>query len=122
MSIAEIETAVRYEVPVVVVICNDNGLGAEVHMLDVFRIPSEIATHTTPSFAAVAQAFGAEGYTVRTEADFAALEERFARPVTGPIVIDCVVNPRVRGDWVEALHSMFARAAASSSGTELVRD
>jgi thiamine pyrophosphate-dependent acetolactate synthase large subunit-like protein len=104
MSLSEIETAVRYKVPMVIIVCNDAALGSEVHLLDVAGIPSVLATHSTPSFAAAATALGAEGYTFASSADLAVLEERFKRSVDGPIVIDCIVNPKVRGEWVATLY------------------
>jgi thiamine pyrophosphate-dependent acetolactate synthase large subunit-like protein len=119
MTLADVETAVRYQVPIVIVVCNDMGLGAEVHLLDVGGVPSAMATHTTPSFAAVAEALGAEGHTIKTKADLARLEERFKQPVEGPIVIDCHVNPTVRAEWVDALHALFSEEAKQPE-TDLV--
>jgi thiamine pyrophosphate-dependent acetolactate synthase large subunit-like protein len=102
MALAEIDTAVRYRVPVVIVCCNDMALGAEVHFMDVLGVPSALAKLATPSLAAVAQAMGAEGYTVKSVDDFAALEERFEKPVEGPIMIEFLVNGEVRAEWVES--------------------
>jgi acetolactate synthase-1/2/3 large subunit len=106
MCLGDVETAVRYRIPIVVIVVNDMGLGAEVHLLDVAGVPSAMATHTTPDFAKVAEALGAEGYTVKSKADLAALEERFKRPIEGPIVIDVRINPTIRGEWVELVHTM----------------
>jgi len=104
MALADVETAVRYDVPVVFVCANDQGLGAEVHFLDMIGQPTELATHTTPDLAAVAVALGAEGFSVRTTADLEALRERFRRPVEGPILLDCRINPTIRGEWLEIVY------------------
>ena len=104
MSLGDLETAVRYELPMVIVICNDMGLGMEVHFLDLAGIPSDVAKHSTPDFAKVADALGAEGFTVTNRLDLEQVASRLQEPVTGPIVIDCHVNPKVRGAWVESLH------------------
>ena len=101
MSLADLETAVRYSCPVIIVVVNDQALGAEVHYLEMHGKPSDLARCSTPSFAAVAQALGAEGYTVKTVEDVAALAPRFQQPMTGPIVLDCYVNPEVRSDSLE---------------------
>jgi thiamine pyrophosphate-dependent acetolactate synthase large subunit-like protein len=98
MALADLETAVRYSCPLVVVVSNDMALGAEVVFLESIGQPTDLARHSTPSFAAVAQALGAEGYTVRTVDDLGPLAERFQRPLRGPVVLDCYVNPQVHFD------------------------
>jgi acetolactate synthase-1/2/3 large subunit len=105
MALGDVETAVRYRLPLVIVVSNDMALGAEVHFLDLMGEPTELATHSTPSFAAVAEALGAEGHTVRSVDDIRALERRFHRPVDGPVVLDCYINPAIRGEWVDLVHS-----------------
>jgi thiamine pyrophosphate-dependent acetolactate synthase large subunit-like protein len=105
MTLGDVETAVRYRLPMVIVVSNDMALGAEVHYLDFMGEPTELAMHSTPSFAAVAEALGAEGYTVRSIDDLRQLEERFQRPIEGPIVLDCRINPEIRGEWVDLVHS-----------------
>jgi thiamine pyrophosphate-dependent acetolactate synthase large subunit-like protein len=111
MGLADVETAVRYEVPVVFVCSNDQGLGAEVHFLDMIGQPTELAKHTMPDLAAVAVALGAEGFTVRTVEDLEALRERFTRPVEGPILVDCWVNPAIRGEWLEIAYGSKLKPA-----------
>jgi acetolactate synthase I/II/III large subunit len=89
----------------VIVVSNDMALGAEVHYLDFMGEPTELATHSTPSFAAVAEALGAEGHTVRSIDDLRQLDERFQGSIEGPIVLDCYINPEIRGEWVDLVHS-----------------
>ena len=106
MALADVETAVRYNVPIVFVCSNDRGLGAEVHFLDMIGQPTELATHTTPELARVAEALGAEGFTVRTIDDLAPLRERFKHPLEGPILLDCYINPAIRGEWLEMAYGI----------------
>jgi acetolactate synthase-1/2/3 large subunit len=112
MALGDVETMVRYGLPVVIVVSNDLGLGAEVHYLDLIGEPSDLAKHSTPSFAAVAQALGGEGYTVRSIKDLAPLVTRFRAPIRGPIVLDCYINRQMRGDWVELAHGRRNHASA----------
>jgi len=105
MALADVETAVRYRVPVVFVCSNDGALGAEAHFLDLIGQPTQLAKHSTPDLACVAQALGAEGFTVRTVDDLAPLRERFQRPLDGPVLLDCCVNPAVRGEGLEIVYS-----------------
>lgn len=66
MIVQELETAVRNRIPLTVIVMNDNALGAEYHVMVRDNKPPEIATHTTPNLAQVAQAMGAHGIRVQT--------------------------------------------------------
>jgi acetolactate synthase I/II/III large subunit len=91
MTLGDLETAARYRIPLVVVISNNDGLGSEMRHLRNAGLSEEFAHFSTPSFAAVAAAFGAEGHTIRTTEDLAFLGERLQRPLDGPVVLDCRV-------------------------------
>ena len=99
MFLGELETAVRYRLPMLVVIYNDAAYGAEVHHfgpmghLSISRFPDT-------DFGALARAAGAEGITVRNKGDLAPLKEWLERR-EGPLVIDAKVNPEVRAEWLE---------------------
>src|SRR5262249_6512227 len=71
MGLGDLETAVRLELPLVVVVNNDAALGSEVNVLAELGLPTGLAEIAAPSFAAIAVAMGAEGLTVRTRADLA---------------------------------------------------
>lgn len=98
MSLSDIETAVRYRLPLVVVIVNDRALGAERHYLESLGMPYDEALISTPSFEELARGLGADGYTIRGHADLAGLAEPLAH-LDGPLLIDCQVNPAVKGHW-----------------------
>ncbi|MCU1655135.1 MAG: ilvB, partial [Pseudonocardia sp.] len=89
MSVAELDTAVRLRLPLVVVIYNDAGYGAEVHH---FTEASEadLATVRFPDtdLAAVGAGFGCTGLTVRTPDDLGGLTDWLAGPRDTPLVID----------------------------------
>jgi thiamine pyrophosphate-dependent acetolactate synthase large subunit-like protein len=91
MTLGDLETAARYRIPLLVVISNNDGLGSEMHHLRNAGLSDEFAHFSTPSFAAVAGALGAEGYTIRTTADLNALGERLQEPLDGPLLLDCHV-------------------------------
>ncbi|WP_051165155.1 thiamine pyrophosphate-binding protein [Nocardia testacea] len=102
MAIAELETAVRCALPLVVIVYNDSAYGAEVHHFGA-------ADHGTVTFpetdiAAVAQGFGATGVTARSEADLAPVREwveRYRR--TGrarPLVIDAKITSDGGAWWL----------------------
>ncbi|MQY19664.1 thiamine pyrophosphate-binding protein [Nocardia macrotermitis] len=87
MHLSEFETACRYGLPVLVVVMNDEGLGAEYHKSRAKGLDPELAVISTPELGAVAEALGGNGATVRTVAELrSALGEYLRAP--GPTVID----------------------------------
>lgn len=101
MGISELETAVRLRLPLVAVIYNDAGYGAEVHH---FAPESgedgsdkdagmDLATVTFPEtdIAAIARGYGAAGITVRRRADLDAVKDWLAGPRNAPLVIDAKI-------------------------------
>ncbi len=93
MTLAEIETAVRLSLRVIVIVFNDAALS----LIKVKQKPAgqggDGAVRYRPvSFAAAAAAMGAAGAAVTSEPDLAAaLEDALGR--TGPTVIDASVDP-----------------------------
>jgi len=87
MHLAEFETMVRYEMPLLVVVMNNQALGSEYYKLDAHQMKAELATIPTPDLGAVATAFGGRGRIARSVDDVrAAAAEWVARP--GPMMLD----------------------------------
>jgi thiamine pyrophosphate-dependent acetolactate synthase large subunit-like protein len=85
MAAAELETVVRLGLPMVVVIYDDRGYGAEVH-----HFPD--ADHTAVTFpeidlAAVGRGYGFEAVTVRAPADLTGVAEWVAGPRRAPLLV-----------------------------------
>ncbi|MGD6741318.1 thiamine pyrophosphate-binding protein [Streptomyces sp. BH106] len=94
MHLAEFETAVRYDVPLLVVVMNDQGLGAEYHKAKAKGLDPDLATISTPELGAVAQSLGGGGATVRTAQELRdALAEYVREP--RPTVIDVRITREV---------------------------
>ncbi|MET7573959.1 thiamine pyrophosphate-binding protein [Streptomyces sp. NPDC005492] len=94
MHLSEFETACRYDVPLLVVVMNDQGLGAEYHKARAKGLDPELATISTPELGAVAQALGGGGATVRTPQELRdALAEYVRSP--RPTVIDVRITREV---------------------------
>ena len=66
MHLAELETAVRYDMPLLVTVLNDEALGSEYHKLKATNQQAELATITTPDLGAVARSFGGRGQLATT--------------------------------------------------------
>jgi thiamine pyrophosphate-dependent acetolactate synthase large subunit-like protein len=97
MAASELDTVVRLGLPMVVVVYDDGGYGAEVHhfgedaRLDTVRFPAT-------DHAAIARGFGFEGATVRAPADLAAVARWLEGPRDRPLLLDAkVASPR--GSW-----------------------
>jgi acetolactate synthase-1/2/3 large subunit len=87
MHLSEFETACRYGLPLLVVVMNDEALGAEFHKAKAKGLNPELAVIPTPELGPVAVALGGGGATVRTAGELrAALAEYVREP--RPTVID----------------------------------
>lgn len=95
MSLQELETAVRHEIPLVVVVGNDSSLGSEYHHLGAQGGPADVARLSTPSLADVATALGAEGHTATSVEELEAVADRLQNP-DGPVVVECIIDHEVR--------------------------
>lgn len=106
MSLGELDSAVRYRLPILFLVYNDQAYGAEMHFLRLSGLDDAEARLSTPPLAAVAQAMGMDGVTVTSAADLDAVRERIAAGLDGPLLVDCSVTDRVRAAWLE---EAFAR-------------
>jgi acetolactate synthase-1/2/3 large subunit len=101
MALAELETLVRLALPVVVVVYDDAAYGAEVHHFGPQGAPLDLVRFPDVDLAALARGAGAEGVTVRSTADLAAVGEWLAGPRLRPLVVDAKVVPSVVAEWLE---------------------
>lgn len=95
MSIGDLETAVRLQLPLIVIVSNDHALGSEVKVLSELGLPTEMAKIPAPSFAAIAAALGAEGHVVTSAEDVRRLAPKLGSRPERPLLLDCRVNPEV---------------------------
>lgn len=94
MHLAEFETMVRYGVPLLIVVMNNEALGSEYYKLDAHKMKKELSVIPTPDLGAVATAFGGRGRQVRSpEEARAAAAEWVAKP--GPMIIDARISRSV---------------------------
>lgn len=94
MTMSELETVAREDIPLVIVLMNDCAYGAELHYLKMRNMPSALAQFPDIDYAPVAQAFGIQSATVRTLAELRSLAPLLAKP-QGPILIDVKINGAV---------------------------
>ncbi len=100
MSLAEIETAARLKLTLLVVIYDDAAYGAEVHHFASMGHDVSLVRFPDADLAAIATAAGAKAATVRNTDDLAVVEEWLVNP-HGPLVLDAKVNPTICAEWLE---------------------
>lgn len=98
MGAAELDTVRRLGLPMVVVVYNDDGYGAEVHHFGPDGHPLDTVEFPSTDIADVARGYGFEAVTVRTRADLKAVADWVAGPRSAPVLIDAKVV-KDRGSW-----------------------
>jgi thiamine pyrophosphate-dependent acetolactate synthase large subunit-like protein len=94
MHLADFDTAVRHNMPLLDVVLNDQALGAEYHRMHAHHMKSELATIPTPDLGAFARSFGGRGRLARTVDEVrAAAREWVDKP--GPMIIDARISRNV---------------------------
>jgi acetolactate synthase-1/2/3 large subunit len=96
--LSDIETALRHDLPVTVVILNNGTLAFEEHVQDLLygHVVPEVDRFVDVDYAEVARAFGANGFRVSNAADFrAALAAGLER--RGPTIIDAMIDRQALG-------------------------
>jgi acetolactate synthase I/II/III large subunit len=91
--IGDLETALRLDLPVVVVVLNNQTLAFEAHVQTLLyeKMVAEVDDFRDVDYALIARAFGAQGVRVTTAAEFSqALAQGLER--RGPMVIDAVID------------------------------
>jgi acetolactate synthase-1/2/3 large subunit len=93
MNGQELATAVRYELPVIVIVVNNGHLGT-IRLHQERRYPGRVINTglTNPDFVAWGRAFGAHAERVEDAAEFPAAFAR-ARAAGGPALIELVTDP-----------------------------
>ena len=94
MNLNELATAVSHNIPVVIVLMNNGVLGMVRQWQTLFfggRYSNTVLTERKTDFVKLAEAFGAEGYRVHTQEEFA---DAFAKAVASgkTVVIDTMID------------------------------
>lgn len=91
--IGDIETAIRHQLPVIVIILNNQTLAFEEHVQDLLygKVVPSVNEFVDVNYGAIARAFGANGFRVANIEDFErALAHGLKR--SGPTIIDAVID------------------------------
>jgi thiamine pyrophosphate-dependent acetolactate synthase large subunit-like protein len=100
MALAELETAARLKLTLLVVIYDDAAYGAEVHHFAPMGHDVSLVRFPDADLAGIARAAGARAATVRRVDDLEVVTEWLVNP-HGPLVLDVKVNPTICAEWLE---------------------
>ncbi|GAC1659028.1 MAG: thiamine pyrophosphate-binding protein [Candidatus Dormibacteraceae bacterium] len=100
MGIAELETAVRLGLWLIIVVYNDAAYGAEVHHFAADGLPVDLVRFPPTDIAAIGRGAGARGVTVRRPEDLGQVTDWLATGERGVLVVDAKVDPTVVADWL----------------------
>jgi len=89
----------------------DCAYGAELHFLALRKLPVGKSVFPDVEFAAVAEAFGFQAYTIRSLDDLRALGAVLGKP-DGPILLDCKVNADIAAPFMGEFAEFEARQHA----------
>lgn len=91
MNCQELETAVRYKIPLVVIIINDNAFGFIKWKQKKMHFEDFALDYGNPDFPRFAESFGAAGMKVGKEDDLSEVLEK-AFSLNKPVVIECPID------------------------------
>jgi thiamine pyrophosphate-dependent acetolactate synthase large subunit-like protein len=101
MGVAELETAVRLGLGMLIVVYDDEAYGAEVHHFGPAGHPLDTVTFPPVDLAAVGRGFGCEAVTVLRTEDLSAVTGWLAGPRDRPMVVDAKVTTGRPSWWLE---------------------
>lgn len=92
MHASELSTAVREQIPMLIVVYNDGAYGAEYQKLLNEGLSAQHSYNQWPDIAVVARSFGAAAHTITNPADIDALRDAVI-DLQGPLVLDVRLDP-----------------------------
>jgi len=108
MTMGELETVVREDLPLIVVLMNDCAYGAELHFLKMRDLPVAKSVFPDVDYAPIAEAFGFQAATIRTLDDLKKVAPLLAKP-DGPVFLDCKLNAAVAAPFMSEFHEFETR-------------
>ena len=96
MALGDLDTVGRLNLPMLIVVSNDDGFGAEVNILANLGLDVGLAKTPGPSFERIATAMGVRAAVIETVGDLGVVTDWLAAGRPGPLLIDCRVNQAVK--------------------------
>jgi acetolactate synthase I/II/III large subunit len=92
MGLTELDTAIRYSLPLTIVVLNDEAMGQERHNLARGRLPVQLAEYPSADLAALGRAFGARGYRISRADELGTLAQAVDGGADGVVIVDVRIN------------------------------
>ena len=108
MTLGELETVVREDLPLVIVLLNDCAYGAELHFLKMHQVPVTTSVFPDVDFAPIAEGFAFEAVTIRSMDDLHRAASLLKDP-QGPILLDCKINAEIAAPFMSELAEFESR-------------
>ena len=102
MTLGELETVAREDLPLIIVVLNDCAYGAELHFLKMHQLPLATSVFPDVDFAPIAEGFAFEAVTIRSMEDLYGAESLLKDP-QGPILLDCKINADIAAPFMSEL-------------------
>lgn len=102
MTLNELDTAAREDIPLIVVVLNDCAYGAERHYLELEHMPIGRALFPDVDYAPVAEAFGFRTATIRSLEDLRRAAPLLQAP-DGPVLLDCKINAAIAAPFTSEM-------------------
>ncbi len=100
MALAELETAARLQLKLLVLIYDDAAYGAEVHHFRPMGHQVDLVQFPDADLAAIAKAAGAQSTTIRKPDDLGVVDTWLQERDPRPLVLDAKVNPTICAEWL----------------------
>jgi thiamine pyrophosphate-dependent acetolactate synthase large subunit-like protein len=102
MSLGDLETLARYDVPMLVVVFNDAAYGSELQIIRMWGLKEDFSVFPRTDFAAVAESLGVRAIRVSSKEDVEALASQLSNgEISGLTLVDCSISRDVRAAWLE---------------------
>ena len=98
MAAAELETAVRLRLGLLIIVYDDHAYGAEVHHFRPDGADLETVIFPDADLAAIARGYGADGVVVRRSGDLTAVEQWLSGDRQRPLLVDAKIS-NDGGSW-----------------------
>ena len=102
MTLGELETVVREDLPLVIIVMNDCAYGAELHFLKIHQVSVATSVFPDVDFAPIAEGFAFEAATIRSLDELERTAPMLENP-QGPILLDCKINAEIAAPFMSEL-------------------
>jgi thiamine pyrophosphate-dependent acetolactate synthase large subunit-like protein len=99
MSLGDLETVARYNIPLLIAVLNDQAYGSELQILRFWDMPETMSVFPDTDFAAVARSLGLRAATVTTEEELDKISSDLT--FSQPTLVDFKITRSVRAAWLE---------------------